>query len=478
MATRSSPKALEATIKAVRELGGLAKVLEKTGELTIEFPETVHISDLSFITAPESLALLSIKQGSLSGDTLKSLSAAKGLKDLTLHNCKLNSDSLAQLSHLTSLFSLDISRNRLRDEYLSHIAPLTGLIFLRIGENPQLTDNALKHLTGMKKLHYLSLLRTDITGERFAFLARLPELADLSLMGCFDLTKEGLRNLADCKKLNRVDTRSCDAVKGETLPAELCREWDGRKAIQEMLRLAGASVSTEAAADPKHSSNDLRLRAFQYTYGRRAYTGAIESYKGHDELHETVWVDSAKTGTSFSMSPVLSLLCVVAGDRLYSPNSNNPGDLVLRIECYIGNIATLEPFDANHTPHLSLRLQYIRDNPATDGTQFYGKPAAAIPASRKRIVLRDGNSDVIDFGIPATLPSSGWDVYKQFQSTKLLALIRQHIDNPRLRFVIGDASLKIDDDTRRSLLLFDRAVATLRYRRGARDSESRETLGD
>ncbi|MDA7884922.1 hypothetical protein N9B23_00970, partial [bacterium] len=250
---------------------------------------------------------------------------------------------------------------------------------------------------------------------------------------------------------------------------------DGKEATAEV-KDEEAQVNDEEAATTASGT-------FRYTYLGRAYTGAIESFGEKEDLQEGIYVDAAKTGWPIYMclDSVTLFGLGVTGDRLQTgfERGYDKDGIAMSISCFIGNYPTLEPFDPKHTPRLSLSIEYYAGDPSEDGSRWYGKPASKIPTSRKRAVLRAGNKDLIDFGTP--LKSNGataWDHYKIVQGAKQLALIRRHIGDPNLRFVIGNASLEIDDETRRSLLLFDRAVATQRYRRGSRDTETRQTLGD
>ena len=146
------------------------------------------------------------------------------------------------------------------------------------------------------------------------------------------------------------------------------------------------------------------------------------------------------------------------------------------LDCRVGGLGSLDPRDPNNTPKSCFYLYYIPGAPATDGRDWFGRLASDVPSHQQRMLLQDRAKVLIDLGNPKLLPGLG--VYQKFSTENVLTLIRRNINNTNLVLTIGNASFEIDDEVRRSLFLFDRAVAVLRYRMGSRDAASRPSLGD
>lgn len=96
--------------------------------------------------------------------------------------------------------------------------------------NPDVTDETLTYLTGMKKLRELDLDDTRITDEGLALLARLPALRSIRLAGTA-ITDDGFRkHLADKDTLRELDLRRTRVA------SKTVRDWKARGTDRKALR--------------------------------------------------------------------------------------------------------------------------------------------------------------------------------------------------------------------------------------------------
>ena len=104
-----------------------------------------------------------------------------------------------------------------------------------------------------------------------------------------------------------------------------------------------------------------------------------------------------------------------------------------------------------------------------------------MPIDQQEIFFRNRANPLVGFDVPSKVEAeSRRDVvtYSDFSPVNQLAGFRRSLDDQNLRFVVGSRSLEVDESARRMLFLFERAVAVVRYRKGARDFESRTSFGD
>jgi hypothetical protein len=80
-------------------------------------------------------------------------------------NCSgISDDGLKHLSGLTNLEWLEIDRTRISDDGLKHLSGLTNLVWLAL-DGTDITDDGLKHLSSLTNLQRLSLCGTQVTDD-------------------------------------------------------------------------------------------------------------------------------------------------------------------------------------------------------------------------------------------------------------------------------------------------------------------------
>ncbi|MCE3254987.1 MAG: hypothetical protein K0R25_481 [Rickettsiaceae bacterium] len=126
------------------------------------------------------------------------------LKRLNLSNYRnLTDKALRHLSGLAKLKSLDLSHcYKITGEGLQHLSRLENLNLSGCG----ITDEGLQHLSGLFGLQNLNLSSCHkITGEGLQHLSGLVILQDLNLSGCYRLTNEGLQHLPGLVGLQKLN---------------------------------------------------------------------------------------------------------------------------------------------------------------------------------------------------------------------------------------------------------------------------------
>ena len=114
----------------------------------------------------------------------------------------ISDEVLRHLSGLTKLDTLSLQNTQVSDEELKHLRGLTNLQFLYL-DNTQIGDEGLKSLTGLTNLENVSLNNTQIGGKGLKHLSGLQSLTELSL-NYTQVTDEGLKHLSCLTNLEQL----------------------------------------------------------------------------------------------------------------------------------------------------------------------------------------------------------------------------------------------------------------------------------
>ena len=128
---------------------------------------------MSHVKELKNLRWLSCVQSDITGSFFKVLPALPELSELNCSWCALNESNIAYLSQVKSLTQLDLSRTGLSEVGMRELSKCTGLTVLRIGMNPNLTDECLKQLLPIKNLDWLDLRETRVTMNGLRYLKTL-----------------------------------------------------------------------------------------------------------------------------------------------------------------------------------------------------------------------------------------------------------------------------------------------------------------
>lgn len=140
--------------------------------------------------------------------------AAIRLKVLELNNCSFKGDSERSLSQLTGLYSLKLSN----PQFIESLVPSENyLIFLTQLNNLSLekfNGRDIRDIESLSKLHYLKYLTIDnteaLTDDNIRILLALEGLCEISLIGCYEITLNGVEQLSSLKDLKSLAIRYTD----------------------------------------------------------------------------------------------------------------------------------------------------------------------------------------------------------------------------------------------------------------------------
>ena len=108
---------------------------------------------------------------------------------------EITDDDLRHVSGLTNLQDLGLDNTQITDDGLRHLSGLTKLERLDLAFG-QITDDGLKHLSGLTNLERLDLFGTQITDDGLRHLSGLTKLVMLRV-AYTQITDEGKKNLQE-----------------------------------------------------------------------------------------------------------------------------------------------------------------------------------------------------------------------------------------------------------------------------------------
>jgi tRNA A-37 threonylcarbamoyl transferase component Bud32 len=127
------------------------------------------------------LQKLDLQDTEVSKELVTAIVELPRLTSLSLARTRFQRTDLERISKLKNLRSLDLTRSSLNDSDCQVLAQMSGLEQLKIGENPQISDNGVRALLSLKHLRSLDLNATSITNKSIAMLRGLTELNELRL---------------------------------------------------------------------------------------------------------------------------------------------------------------------------------------------------------------------------------------------------------------------------------------------------------
>jgi hypothetical protein len=137
---------------------------------------------------------------------------AEEIIEVYLRNPQLEDEQLSVLAGIKSLQKLELAGSSVTSAGLVHLRRLTNLYTLHLADT-RVSDEGMKHLSGLRGLGILSLDNTSITDAGLAHLAQLPQLERFYLDGTA-ITDEGLAHisrLTTLKELSCANTQISDA---------------------------------------------------------------------------------------------------------------------------------------------------------------------------------------------------------------------------------------------------------------------------
>ena len=460
----------EITDQGLESLGNLTNLIELSLKRT-------KVSSIRHLAKLRGLKYLWLEGSEVTDAGMEDLGDLNELAILNLSRTKITDATLERIGKYEKLNTLTIASTPITDAGLKFVGKISGLKLLDIGDT-NITDSGIKNLEALGQLESLSCDRTRITDRGvLKIVAKFDKLESLSLGGT-RVSDAGLFLLSESKSLESVFLLRCPNVSAEGVKAletklpSLKVEYSG--GLDETPKANSSSNlpanNTPSPLPPAASMLDLMGDKFRYTFNGKSYTGATKQGVG-----EIVSYDTGDTLFSFTVdksnSTVVSNFLGVTDGRLHLGAGKE-------------NITLQLTFRVESQPKEEVRglvtATYLRPGPSYK-THWFGKPASSVPKDEQEIVFRKGAFALVGLGIPFKIEANSENVrvlYADFSPTGQLAMLKDMIADPQLKFVIGDRTLRIDDSARRTIYLLERAVAVLRYRQGIRDAASRPSLGD
>jgi hypothetical protein len=186
--------------KCLTDETGLAMISEKFPALESLDLSYCGLGDGDFSSLGKLKSLTTLDMSNNYGMTSKSfgfISELKSLRRLNLDYCvELPDEAIAAISKSSSIESLSLDSCRLLTAAsATHLAAMTGLKELNV-HNVRLPDAAIRNLIKIKGLTSLDIAFSLVSDETLAEIATLPNLKNLNLAVCPNVTLKGIKNLA------------------------------------------------------------------------------------------------------------------------------------------------------------------------------------------------------------------------------------------------------------------------------------------
>jgi len=158
---------------------------------------------------------LSLAESNVGDAGLAEVAKLRQLQTLSLLDTCVTDEGLAELHTLQNLETIDLSRGRIVQFLPVYAHPSTKHMLRPFHNDPQLVINGkgLKHLASLPNLRNLSLVGCQLTDEGFASLGQLKQLEwlDLDFTGLTDSSVRHLSGLINLKHLSLNGARITDA---------------------------------------------------------------------------------------------------------------------------------------------------------------------------------------------------------------------------------------------------------------------------
>lgn len=153
----------------------LKYLTKMTGLQRIELDSTdVGDQGLKSLAKLPNLVYITLARSLVTGKTLADLAPLKRLTDLQLGHNAISDGNLEGVASIQSLKAFRVQSCQIKDRDLEPISRLKNLESLTLHENKKITDNGLKYLAKMPKLHYLDVGQTSITLNGIKALKNCP----------------------------------------------------------------------------------------------------------------------------------------------------------------------------------------------------------------------------------------------------------------------------------------------------------------
>nr|XP_027070582.1 F-box/LRR-repeat protein 14-like isoform X3 [Coffea arabica] len=175
--------------EGLRHLSGLTNL----EEINLAFT-SVTDGGLEKLSQLTNLKSLNLDAPQITDHGLEMLTGLTEVTHLDLFGAHISDSGVNCLSYFKNLQSLDLCGGKLTDAGVKNIKYLTSLMILNLSQNLDLTDTALKFISGLVALVCLNVSYSRITNEGLEYLKPLKNLSSLYLDFC-NVTGSGIRKL-------------------------------------------------------------------------------------------------------------------------------------------------------------------------------------------------------------------------------------------------------------------------------------------
>jgi hypothetical protein len=164
------------------------------------------------------LRSLGFRDADLTDAGLKKLATLGGLENLYINPLKsITNTGLAELAGLRKLKFLGLEGSVLTDQEMKTLGRLKQLERLNLRET-RLSLAGLKELTTLENLKKLNLSFTNVTDEGLNVVVGMKHVLELELVGCKQVTQEGLEDLA---RMTQLQNLTLDEDRARAVTAKL-----------------------------------------------------------------------------------------------------------------------------------------------------------------------------------------------------------------------------------------------------------------
>ncbi|XP_027066943.1 uncharacterized protein [Coffea arabica] len=175
--------------EGLRHLSGLTNL----EEINLSFT-SVTDGGLEKLSQLTNLKSLNLDAPQITDHGLEMLTGLTEVTHLDLFGAHISDSGVNCLSYFKNLQSLDLCGGKLTDAGVKNIKYLTSLMILNLSQNLDLTDTALKFISGLVALVCLNVSYSRITNEGLEYLKPLKHLSSLYLDFC-NVTGSEIRKL-------------------------------------------------------------------------------------------------------------------------------------------------------------------------------------------------------------------------------------------------------------------------------------------
>lgn len=140
---------------------------------------------------------------------VKELAVCTNLRKLSLNGAKITDDGLKELAALKNLEWLELTSTQISGVGLKDLVGMKKLAHLDLGFS-KVNDAGMKSVGTLTQLKSLNLITAPITDEGLKEAAKLPNLEELKAGQVRNLGDVGVKALAACKNLKRLEITNCD----------------------------------------------------------------------------------------------------------------------------------------------------------------------------------------------------------------------------------------------------------------------------